>query len=179
MVDICNEDLYILDPQFEEKDELDLLTTGEVIADFGVVSVSTADETDQRTNEPCATSNSDNEPNDNHSVASLLVRISTEQQQSMPQLNGSRVNSKIQNSSPANNNRTTALNTNELDRKPSTLTVNTGFGDFPSHNGSIGFSPLPSPSSNSIDSPPRSPRRGQKKSQSYFLQNQLMADEKG
>ena len=32
VVDICHEDLFILDPQFDEKDDLDLFTSEEVIA---------------------------------------------------------------------------------------------------------------------------------------------------
>ena len=193
MVDICNEDLYILDPQFEEKDEIDLLTSEEVI-DFGVSAngSSAPDETDQGS-QSCPAPDSD-QTSDNPSGNSLPSRFSSDFT-TLPQLNSNNTpyNSEANTSegnqfsfssmSPTTNRHqkqgTSRLNT--LECVPNSLSINScDFGGkFANHNGSLGLSPL-SPQPYSIDSPPRSPRRGQKMPQTYMLQEQLvLASQKG
>ena len=187
MVDICNEDLYILDPQFEDKDEIDLLQTDDVIADFGSNVASGGDETDQGSQSYFAVDS--DRPSDSPSVTSLLSSLTSEPA-SFSQLNGSSNNGKLSSSIEADplpyqsllGNKSDSLtprtqpHLGNIDLGPNTLPIATieqgsGFA-FPSNHNDLTL--LATPSNYSVDSPPRSPRRGQKP-QSFALQDQLMS----
>ncbi|KAJ6219702.1 hypothetical protein RDWZM_005514 [Blomia tropicalis] len=187
VVDICNEDLYILDPQFEDKDEIDLLQTDDVIADFGSNVASGGDETDQGSQSYFAVDS--DRPSDSPSVTSLLSSLTSEPA-SFSQLNGSSNNGKLSSSIETDplpyqsllGNKSDSLtprtqpHLGNIDLGPNTLPISTieqgsGFA-FPSNHNDLTL--LATPSNYSVDSPPRSPRRGQKP-QSFALQDQLMS----
>lgn len=184
MVDICNEDLYILDPQFEEKDDLDLLTSEEVIADFaGGNGTSVSDETDQG-NQPSPLADFADQPlNSSPPVDSCLSSPFNSDLQDLFQLTGNAAcpysTARPSSLLPSSSNNAAGPSSRvhqTLELGPNSLTINTselGGSKFPNQNGSMGLSQLsPRPY---LDSPPRSPRRGQKIPPSYLLQDQLMS----
>ncbi|KAH9405996.1 hypothetical protein TYRP_014294, partial [Tyrophagus putrescentiae] len=225
VVDICNEDLYILDPQFDEsKDEaIDILTTEEVLTAAEVLCPD--DVTDQGSVDQLSTDTTDQPSSGDQADAKPQLQ-SIDENSNLPGLlslnNGNKLTSTSASSSAAcdanklslpglsattssttantnsNNSNNTSGNclrpgssTSDLDSvsslavSPADLTIGRhSFLSTSNHNGSIGSpSPLsPQPPSSpyttcSIDSPPRSPRRGQKalSPQSYRLQDQLMS----
>lgn len=178
MVDICNEDLYILDPQFEEKDDIDLFSSEQVIAE--VVDVNSGGDDEQT--ETSRVPDSD-QTSDSVTVDSLPISSGSESLPPSAQCNGG-TNDYLKFSHSSEDSFDVDLS---FGLKPSfidneRLRLKPNLDDLNCHSRNIlsieqnGLSPLPSPSASSIDSPPKSPRRHQKISQNSFtfLLNQLI-----
>lgn len=169
MVDICTEDLFILDPdQYEDKDEIDLFASEEVIAKVvgehtesvtGCEVLPPPDTPELKEAPPISVEPKDAtvQPQCNGSVNFLKIATSTEE-----------LSSELTDSSPCDPPRPRDIDcSGTRGIMGNSLTI-------VNQNGSLSSSPTSPSSYTSIDSPPKSPRRRQKILPSSSTVRQLM-----